>query len=201
MIAKKLKELRDKKGLSQAELASIIGVAQQTVASWEKEKSSPNYDILQNIADYFNVTTDYLFGRDVQKKKKGTKIPVLGTIIAGIPIEAIEDIIDWEEIPEAMARCGEYYALRVNGRSMEPKYLAGDTVIVRKESTIESGRVGIVLIGREDATIKKVTISPDGITLSAYNPDVYEPQFYSNKEVRELPVEIVGEVVELRRKV
>lgn len=201
MIAKKLKELRDKKGLSQAELASVIGVAQQTVASWEKEKSSPNYDILQNIADYFNVTTDYLFGRDVPKKKKGAKIPVLGTIVAGIPIEAIEDIIDWEEIPEAMARGGEYYALRVKGRSMEPKYLAGDTVIVRRESTIESGRVGIVLIGREDATIKKVTISPDGITLSAYNPDVYEPQFYSNKEVRELPVEIVGEVVELRRKV
>ena len=64
MLAQKLKELREKKGISQAELANVLDVAQQTVASWEKEKSSPNYDILQNIADYFHVTTDELLGRE-----------------------------------------------------------------------------------------------------------------------------------------
>ena len=67
MIAKKLKELREQKDMSQAELASILDVAQQTVASWEKEKSSPNYDLLQKIADYFHVTTDELLGRDAPK--------------------------------------------------------------------------------------------------------------------------------------
>ena len=63
MIAKKLKELREKKEMSQAELANILDVAQQTVASWEKEKSSPNYGILIKLADYFNVSTDILLGR------------------------------------------------------------------------------------------------------------------------------------------
>jgi len=198
MLAKKLKELRETKGMSQAELANILDVAQQTVASWEKEKSSPNYDLLQKIADYFHVTTDALLGREAPRKK-GVRIPVLGSIVAGIPIEAIEEILGWEEIPESMA--GEYFALRVKGHSMEPKYLEGDTVIVRKESTVDSGRVAIVLVNGDEATMKQVMISPEGITLIGYNALVYEPHFYSNNDVQTLPVRIIGEVVELRRKI
>lgn len=64
MLAQKLKALREKKEMSQAELASVLDVAQQTVASWEKSKSSPNYDLLQKIADFFNVSTDELLGRE-----------------------------------------------------------------------------------------------------------------------------------------
>jgi len=63
MLAQKLKELREIRRMPQAELASVLDVAQQTVASWERGKSSPNYDLLQRIADYFHVSTDYLLGR------------------------------------------------------------------------------------------------------------------------------------------
>ncbi len=136
-----------------------------------------------------------------EKKKKGMLIPVLGTIAAGVPVEAVEDILGWEEISESMASQGDYFALRVKGQSMEPKFIEGDTVIVRKESCVESGRVAVVLVGCEDATLKQVNISPEGIALIGYNPMVYEPHFYSNKEVQDLPVQILGEVVELRRKV
>lgn len=69
MLAKKLKALREKKGMSQAELASVLDVAQQTVASWERENSSPNYDVLLKIAAFFHVSTDELLGRDEPPKK------------------------------------------------------------------------------------------------------------------------------------
>jgi len=224
MLGRKLKELREQKRMSQAELANILDVAQQTVASWERDNSSPNYEILKKIAKYFYVSTDYLLGNvnpetlraymdeqllsdgphpaeEIQWVKHGIKIPVLGTIVAGIPLEAVQEILDYEEIPAAMAKHGEYFALRVKGRSMEPNYIEGDTVIVRKEHTVDSGRVAVVLINGEEATLKKVKISPEGITLIGFNPVVYEPHYYSNKEIKELPVQIIGEVVELRRKV
>ena len=64
MLARRLKELRFKRDITQADFAKIIGVAQQTVGSWEKGNSSPNYDILNRIANYFGVSTDYLLGRE-----------------------------------------------------------------------------------------------------------------------------------------
>ena len=64
----KLKMLRESKGITQAEFAKIIGVAQQTVGSWEKGNSAPNYEILKKIADYFNVSADYLLGRENANK-------------------------------------------------------------------------------------------------------------------------------------
>lgn len=69
MLANKLKALREKKGMSQAELARVLDVAQQTVASWERENSSPNYGILLKIAAFFHVSTDELLGRDEPPKK------------------------------------------------------------------------------------------------------------------------------------
>ena len=72
-----------------------------------------------------------------------------------MPIEAIENIIDYEEIPEDLARRGEYFGLQVKGNSMEPRVLEGDVVIVRKQSCVESGEIGIIMVNGEDATMKK----------------------------------------------
>ena len=221
MFSNRLKLLRG--NLSQAKLAKEIGVTQQAVARWEKDLNMPDLDTLVKIANYFHVTVDYLAGRptllpglaqpsaaageiadavlDEQEKiQRGIRIPVLGTIVAGVPVEAVEDVLDYEEIPVSMAKQGRHFALRVKGRSMEPRLVEGDTVIVRQESDVDSGRVAVVLVGREDATLKKVNKSPDGITLIGYNALVYEPHFYSNQEIEELPIQILGEVVELRRK-
>lgn len=224
MFSEKLKALR--KDMSQAKLAKELGVTQQAVGRWEKDLNMPDLETLVKIANYFHVTVDYLADREVllpglqkddsispeiegiasqilddqEKIRRGIRIPVLGTIIAGVPVEAVEDILDYEEIPESMAKQGKHFALRVKGRSMEPRLVEGDTVIVRQESDVDSGRVAVVLVGREDATLKKVNKSPDGITLIGYNALVYEPHFYSNQEIEELPIQILGEVVELRRK-
>ena len=130
----------------------------------------------------------------------GVRIPVLGRVVAGIPIEAIEEVIDWEEIPQRLAASGKFFALRVCGHSMEPRILEGDVVIVRQQEDVDSGDIAIVMVNGDEATVKRVKKQEDGITLIATNTSVYEPHFYSNQEIRDLPVRILGKVVELRGK-
>lgn len=128
----------------------------------------------------------------------GVKIPILGSVAAGIPIEAITDIEDYEEIPKEMANSGDFVALRIKGNSMAPKIENGDIVIIRTQNTIEDGEIAIVIANGDEATCKKIKKTPEGIILVPNNPD-YEPHFYSNKEIEQLPVRIFGKVVELRR--
>jgi repressor LexA len=117
-----------------------------------------------------------------------------------MPIEAVEDIEDYEEIPEAMAARGDFFALRIQGKSMEPKFSDGDVVIVRKQDDIDSGEIGVVIVNGSDATVKKVMKQENGIMLVATNQVVYPPKYYDRKAIEELPVRIIGRVVELRAK-
>lgn len=130
------------------------------------------------------------------------RIPVLGTIPAGIPLEAVEDIRDWEEVPAAWADGGrEYFGLQVKGDSMYPQYLEGDTVILRKATTCDSGDDCAVLVNGDEATLKRVFLHEDGaIELRPVNA-AYPPRTYSPAEVEDLPVQLIGVVVELRRKI
>ena len=131
---------------------------------------------------------------------RGVRIPVLGRVVAGIPIEAVEEILDYEEITPELAATGEFFALKIRGHSMEPRMMEGDVVIVRKQEDVESGDVAIVLVNGNEATVKRVKKQEEGITLIATNTSVYEPHFYSNKEIKNLSVQILGKVVELRGK-
>ena len=201
MFQLNLKKLREEHKLSQAKLAKILGVAQSTVGMWESGKNKPEYNTLVKLAEIFNVSTDYIVGNDrpLPEGAIGVKIPVLGDIAAGIPITAIQDIIDYEEITEEMAATGEFFALRVNGDSMEPKISKGDVVIVRQQSDVDNGDVAVVLINGDTATLKRIKKRPEGIMLVSTNPN-YEPMFYSNREINDLPVIVLGKVVELRAK-
>mgnify|MGYP003300689777 CR=1 FL=1 len=133
------------------------------------------------------------------KKPQGVKIPVFGAVAAGIPISAITDIEDYEEIPSDMAALGEYCALRIKGNSMEPMMLPGDTVIIKVQQDVNDGEIAVVIINGNDATCKKIKKTPEGVMLISLNPN-YEPMFYSNADILELPVTVFGKVVELRRK-
>lgn len=75
---------------------------------------------------------------------------------AGIPIEAIEDVIDYEEISEELAHTGDFFALKIKGDSMEPRICNGDVVIVRKQNYAESGDLVIVLVNGDSANLQKV---------------------------------------------
>ena len=129
----------------------------------------------------------------------GTKIPVYAAVAAGIPIEAIEDIVDYEEIDAALAATGDFFGLRIKGDSMEPRMREGDVVIVRKQEDAETGDTAVVLVNGDSATVKRIKKEPGGISLIPNNP-AYDTQYFSNAEIRDLPVRIIGKVVELRGK-
>lgn len=200
MFQIKLKQLRENANLSQAKLAQKLHIAQSTVGMWESGKNKPEYNTLLKIAEIFNVSIDYLTGGG-DTPQKGVKIPVLGVIPAGIPIEAIEDIVDWEEVPIDWTKGGkEYFALQVKGDSMYPEYLPDDVVIVQKTPTCESGDDCVVYVNGYDATLKRVIKNPDNsITIKPLNAN-YPPRTFSEAEIAKLPVTIGGVVVELRRK-
>ncbi len=195
--------------LSYGELSKITSIpksALQRYATGATEKIP--LDRIDAIAKATNVTAAFLLGWSSQSnhliKKvpsdKTARIPVVGRVAAGIPTEAVEDIVDWEEIPNAMAQRGDYIGLKVKGSSMEPRFIEGDTVIVRRQPDVESGEIAIVLVNGDEATMKKILKQQSGITLIALNPAVYEPHFYTNEQIEELPVVIYGKVVELRGK-
>ncbi len=195
------------KNISNYKVSKETGITQTTLSAWKNGKITPKTDTLQKIADYFGVSLDYLTGNTVDDNNetntiKSVRIPVLGKVSAGIPIEAIENFEseEWEEIPQSMASKWEYFALKIKGKSMEPKFSEGDVVIVRKQPTLESGEIGVIVVNGCDATVKKVVKQTNGISLVALNQEVFSTKFYDNKEIVELPVKILGKVVELRAK-
>lgn len=133
------------------------------------------------------------------EKANGVWIPVLGRVAAGIPINMVTDIIDQEQITEEMAASGEYFALQIHGDSMEPKMSDGDVVIVRQQDDAESGEIVIATINGDNATCKRLRKYAEGIMLLSTNP-AYEPMTFTNHDIEELPVKILGKIVELRAK-
>lgn len=197
----RITKLRKERDLQQKEVAAAIGMNRIVLNRIELGKRPLRDDEAVALADFFHVTTDYLLkGVTAQPRdKKGVRIPVLGRVVAGIPIEAVEEILDYEEITPELAATGEFFALQVKGDSMLPKLEEGDIVIVKRQSDVETGDIAIVLVNGDEATIKQVKKVEGGIMLYGFNTDVYEPHFYSNQQIEKLPVRILGKVVESRR--
>lgn len=200
-IGERMRDRRRELGYTLDYVAKVVGVSKQTIQRYEKEIiSNIPTDKIERISSALNTTPAFLMGWSVKANPGAVKIPVLGTVVAGIPIEAVQNIIDYEEITPALASQGEFFALQIKGQSMEPRICEGDVVIVKKQEDIESGDTAIVLVNGGEATVKKVKKVEGGIMLIANNMAVYSPHFYSNKEIEELPVRIIGKVVELRGK-
>ena len=203
-IGDAIRNLRESHGLSQVQLGEIAGVSDKAVSTWELNLKHPRMISIEKMAKYFNISKSDIIEGTIHPLNRFSEnyisVPVVGHVVAGIPTSAVEDIVDWEEIPRSMTLRGDYIGLKVKGMSMEPRFIEGDTVIVRRQPDIESGEIAIVFISNNEATMKKVLKHPSGITLVALNTTVYEPHFYSNEQIAELPVFIYGKVVELRVK-
>ena len=202
VFSKNLKLYLDKLDMTQLDLAKKLNVGTTSVSNWCKGLKSPRMDKVDAMCKIFNCTrSDLMEDRSAltNRSKKGFVINVLGRVAAGIPIEAVEDIIDTEEITEEMAATGTYFGLQIHGDSMEPRMCNGDVVIVRKQDDAESGDVVIAMVNGDDATCKRLRKYRDGIELVSNNP-AYPPMFYSNDDIVNKPVKIIGKVVELRGK-
>lgn len=221
-----LKYLREQKKLSQSELArrtikiceeynqqstgkiKATPITQASIARWEANENSPSVDNLVILARALDVSLPELIGSDLKidnadvivEEKRKIKIPVLGKIPAGVPIEAIEDILGYEEIPEDWIKNGnKYFALLIDGDSMEPEYKSNDIIIVKQTPTCDSGNDCVVLVNGFDATFKRVIKELDGIKLKPLNND-YETQKYTKEQIINEPVIILGVAKEVRRK-
>lgn len=185
-------ELCKNKGLSPGGAAGQIGFNRSSINVWRSTGKPPKQELLVRIATFFGVSTDYLLGREEARRM----IPVLGRVQAGLPVTAFEDIIGYEE-PGPSDSDGELFALRIRGASMEPRFREGDTVIVRKQSSADTGDIVVALIGDGEATIKRLGRTADGIMLQPLNPD-FDTMFFSNEDIAALPVQLLGKVIELR---
>lgn len=198
----RLKELRKAKGLTQVELAKQIGIGQSGYSDWERGVTKIDSESATKLAALFSVSVGYLLGKDDDAQANFRRIPVLGSVPAGIPIDAVEDIVDWEDLSESMfSGDKEYFALEVKGDSMWPDYLPGDIVIVRKDPCCESGDICVVYVNGYEATLKQVKLGEDGSMTLVPKNQSYPPRTYTPEEVFTLPVAICGVVVELRRKI
>ncbi len=199
-VYERIKNRRKELGLSADNVADALGVSRATIYRYESadiEKLPTT--ILEPLSKILHCTPAYLMGWKETTKKKGVVINVLGRVAAGIPIEAVEEIIDTEEITEELARTGSFFGLKIHGDSMQPRICEGDVVIVRQQEDADTGDIVIALVNGDDATCKRLKKYHDGIELIPNNP-TYEPLFYKNEEIESKPVRIIGKVVELRAK-
>lgn len=202
-IGEKIYELRKMKGMTLEELGNKIGVGKSTVRKWETGFiANMRRDKIMLIAKALEVSPAYLMGwNESDMNDDDVIIPVYGRVAAGEPIQANQDnVIGFEKISKAMARRGDYYALQIKGDSMEPTICDGDTIIVREQPDAENGEIVVATINGDDATCKKLYKIPGGgIQLVSLNRS-YDPFIFEAKDVEDIPVRVLGKVVEMRRR-
>ena len=202
IFSKNLRFYMTQNNKEQIDLINDLGFNKSAVSTWCNGTRFPRMDKVDALAKYFGINRSDLIEEKKESPaspRKGITINVYGRVAAGIPLEMIEDIIDTEEIPEELAKTGEFFGLQIHGDSMEPKISQGDIVIVRKQDDAESDNIVIAAVNGTDATCKRLKKYKDGIALISTNP-AYEPMYFSNQEILEKPVRIIGRVVELRAK-
>lgn len=200
-ISDRIKEAMADVNMSGATLARKLDMTSASVSKWRSGEVTPPRQTLASIAEALNVSEEWLKGENVPKKRSGikyVKVPILGTVRAGMPTNAIENIIGYEEIPLQASDNREYFALEIKGDSMYPTFMEKDIIVVRKQESADTGDVVVALIGQSDATIKRLKRSSEGIELVPINTN-YDVLRFSNENILNLPVAIVGKVTKLIR--
>lgn len=194
-FGRRLQRLRQGQGLTQHQLAPMLGISRSTLGSWESGERTPDPSTISELCRMMNTTSDYLLQRtdNPHPLPDGAEtdivsIPVVGEIRAGEPILARERIMGYTYFPRSAVPNDEasYFALRVQGDSMvDAGIKPGSTVLIRQQANIGSGEIGLVLVGDEDATIKRVYIDGDRVFLQPASPN-HQPIIAHRKEVRVL---------------
>lgn len=199
MLSIRLKELRKRENITQMQFAKIFDISSGTIAMWETGKRQPDHKTLLKIANYFNVSVDYLLGKETKKDiplnisemsnivtfDRFKQIPIIGTIACGEPILAEENIEGYTHI-EAVIHAD--FGLKCRGDSMSPKFLDGDIVLIRQQPVVDNGQIAAVIIDNE-ATLKRVYVDSDKIVLNPENLS-YAPMVYTGEQMNS--VRIIG---------
>lgn len=203
IISKNLKRIMYDHQKTQADISHDLSISKATVSSWVNGSRIPRMDKIDLLCHYFNVTRYDIMEdhSDASSLPPGAiplgryRIPIVAVVAAGVPIYSEDNIVgyvDYDRDPH-----GEVFALRVKGDSMVPKIENGDLVIVDKSVSWEDNDIVIVRVNGHEGTCKRVKRYAEGISLISINP-AYEPMYYSREQVEQLPVEVVGRVMEVR---
>lgn len=194
-----LKILRKQKGLYQKDVATFLGVDRTTYVKYENGVSEPDNDTLVKLAELFNVSVDYLLGRETNDiyasigamPVKKIKLPVLGNVACGEPIYANEELEGYVYIDEDI---GADFCLRAQGDSMvNARIFDGDILYIKKQDMVDDGEIAVVLI-EDEATVKRVYYDRENntITLMPENP-TYKMMRYSGVQLNQ--IRILGKVI------
>lgn len=212
-----LKNIRENRKLTLRQVDYKSKVSFSHLSMIENGTRKPTALTLKELATVYNIDyidllekagyLDFAEKEKIDKSNQNTikennyaVVFIYGSIPAGVPMECIEDIIDTEEIPADMLKGGkQYFGLKVKGNSMEPDYLDGDTLILEKADDCESGDDAIIMVNGNDGTFKRVFKNENGIILQPLNPE-YAPLVFTNEQIENLPVKVIGIVEEIRRK-
>ena len=222
-FANRLKKALDYNNMKPIDLARKTNINKSLISSYLSGICKAKQDKLDLIARTLGVSEAWLMGYDVDMDRelfedkepselsidnaryientiKTVKIPLLGKVPAGIPIEAVEEILGYEELPASMIKNGEkYFALKIDGDSMYPDYKTGDIIIIRQQNDCNSGDDCVVMVNGDDATFKRIIKQENSIILKPLNND-YEPYYFNEYEILTKPVKILGIAIEVRRK-
>jgi repressor LexA len=201
MLGDKLKQLRKSKNISQKKLGEILNLSQSAIGMIESNKNGASSEKLKEIADFFGVSVDFLLKDENNKEEFETidistqfiPVPIVGIIRAGQPILAEDNIQGYMPVLKSSLKIdAEYFALKVKGDSMNLEFNEGTTLIIEKTPCIENGEIGVIRIDGLEATVKKVVLNNEMITLipMSTNP-IHIPQMYN---IRTDDVEIIGKV-------
>ena len=197
----RIKELRKEKEINQDVLANLLGLEIAGISKLETGRVPLKDEYIIKLANFFDVSTDYLLCKTNIRNNivKVSRIPILGTVKAGYNWLAEENIVDYITLKEDIPNVNEYFALRITGDSMLPLLSDGDFVIVHNQDDVESGQTAVVLINGEEATVKKVVKTSEGIELHSMNP-YYPTKKFSFENMKKMPIKIIGRVREAKIK-
>lgn len=211
-IGNKIKNVRSEKQLTQDDIANAIGVATSTITRYEKgQVKRIKLPVIQAISRYLGVNPAWVIGKSNEKYNneitniipidndtKFVNIPVVGRVAAGVTCYADMDIIDYEPTSVDSITPGEDYVyLKVVGDSMYPEFKEGDLILIRCQTSVDSGSYAVVIIDGEDGVVKKIVYGQNWIELHSINP-MYPVRRFENEDV--LRIRVFGLVKEIKRK-
>ena len=196
IMAKNISRLMKENNIDRKKLSDGLKVKYTTLSDWINAKTYPRIDKIELLADYFNVTKADLV-EDKERQALETlpvkKIPVVAKISAGLPIYSEENLIDYIYFATNKLNSDkEEFGLKVSGDSMDKIFQDGDIVVVEKDSIVENGQLGVVMINGYNATVKRIRYNGDQVILiPESNKTNHYPQVYGKND----EVKIIGRVV------
>lgn len=204
-IGTRIRSLRKSNKLTLEELSNQLnsrnsssGFTKGRLSKWENDREEPKLSSLNQVAQFFNVDIDYFFNESQPSNASSlprnvARIPVIGTIACGDPIDADENIVDYINVPEPIPT--DAFALVCEGNSMEPSIIDGDKVVIEPTPDVEDGQVAAVLVDDQTkATLKRIKHIGNSIWLMPDNRD-YDPIVLDAQH----PGRIIGKAIKLMR--